>query len=76
MLASRFAMTFLLKTGLVLFLIAWSGFGLWLLMKYDSLFGPHPDDPAETPGARSFGVTQVAAVWVGAFALAFYFLFK
>ena len=69
-------MSFLIQTGLVLFLIAWSGLGLWLVVKYDALFGPHPDDPAETPGARSFGVTHVIAVWFGSFALACYFLIK
>ncbi|MDB6079056.1 MAG: hypothetical protein JWO82_2803, partial [Akkermansiaceae bacterium] len=29
---------------------------------------------SETPGARSFGVTQIAAVWVGGIALGIYFL--
>ena len=47
----------------------------WLLWKYAVLFGPHRDDPAETAGARSYGVTNVASVWFGTFALAFYFLF-
>lgn len=68
-------MTFLIKAALVIFLITWSGFGLWMLVKYSALFGPHPDDPAETAGARSFGVAHVASVWFGFFALAFYFLF-
>lgn len=68
-------MAYLIKTILVLFLIAWSGFGLWLVMKYAALFGPHPDDPAESPGARSFGVAHITIVWLGFFVLAFYFLF-
>lgn len=68
-------MTFLIKAALVIFMIAWSWFGLWMLVKYSALFGPHPDDPAETAGARSFGVAHVASVWFGFFALAFYFLF-
>lgn len=71
-----FVMNYILKTGLVLFLFAWSVFGVWLVVKYGVLFGPHPDDPAETPGARSFGVAHVAAVWVGVCALTIYFLFR
>ena len=68
-------MVILIKTALSLFLIAWSGFGVWMLFKFAVLFGPHADDPAETAGARSFGVAHIVAVWVGFFALAFYFLF-
>jgi hypothetical protein len=68
-------MVYLVKSFLVLFLIGWSFFGIWMLVKYNVLFGPHRDDPAETPGARSFGVAHVAAVWIGFFALAAYFLF-
>lgn len=68
-------MVFLIKTVLVLFLLSWTAFGGWLLLKYGALFGPHPDDPSETAGARSFGVAHVVSVWVGFFALAFYFLF-
>ena len=44
-------------------------------MKYAALFGPHPDDPAESPGARSFGVAHITIVWLGFFVLALYFLF-
>jgi len=66
----------LLKICLTVFLIAWSFFGIWMLVKYNMLFGPHRDDPAETPGARSFGVAHVASVWLGFFALALYFLFR
>ncbi len=69
-------MIYIVKTGLVLFLAFWSLFGIWLVAKYAVLFGPHPDDPSETVGARSFGVAHVCAVWFGAFCLAFYFLFR
>ncbi len=68
-------MVILIKSALVLFLLVWLVFGGWLLLKYAALFGPHPDDPAETAGARSFGVAHIAAVWIGFFSLAFYFLF-
>lgn len=68
-------MNILIKLLLVLFLIGWSGLGLWLVLRYGRLFGPHPDDPAESPGARSFGVAHIAIVWIGFFALGFYFLF-
>ena len=53
-------MTYLLKTALALFLIGWTGFGGWMIWKFAVLFGPHPDDPAESPGARYYGVTHVA----------------
>lgn len=69
-------MIYIVKITLALFLIAWSGFGIWMVLKYAFLFGPHHDDPAETPGARSFGVTHLVIVWVGFFLLAAYFLFK
>lgn len=69
-------MTYLIKSALVLFILGWSLFGVWLVVKYAVLFGPHRDDPAESPGARSFGVTHVGIVWLGAFALAVYFLFR
>lgn len=64
------------KTLITLFLIGWVWFGLWMIIRYNFLFGPHPDDPAETPGARSFGVAHVASVWIGFFVLALYFLFR
>lgn len=67
-------MVILIKLALALFLIAWSGVGLWLIVKYGSIFGFHPDDPAESSGARALNVTQVASVWFGFFAVAFYFL--
>ena len=68
-------MNYLIKSLLALFLIGWSIFGVWMLVKFNMLFGPHRDDPAETPGARSFGVAHVTAIWIGFFALALYFLF-
>ncbi|MFT3992045.1 MAG: hypothetical protein QM680_11605 [Luteolibacter sp.] len=68
-------MIILMKILLVLFLIAWSGFGLYLLIHFDRYFGRHPDDPSESAGACSLNVTHVASVWFGFFALAGYFLF-
>jgi hypothetical protein len=69
-------MVILIKISLALFLIGWSGLGLWMLVKYDQLFGYHPDDPAESSGARALNVTQVSSVWFGFFAVAFYFLIR
>jgi hypothetical protein len=69
-------MIILIKISLALFLIGWSGLGLWMLVKYDQLFGYHPDDPAESSGARALNVTQVSSVWFGFFAVAFYFLIR
>ncbi len=66
----------LVKLFLALFLIAWSGLGLWMMLKYDHLFGLHKDDPVESSGARALNVTQVTSVWFGFFAVAFYFLIR
>ncbi|MCW1914831.1 hypothetical protein OJ996_14685 [Luteolibacter sp. GHJ8] len=65
----------IVKIFIVLFLIAWTWLGGFLVVKYGALFGPHHDHRAETPGARSFGIAHIAAVWVGGFVLAVYFLF-
>lgn len=64
----------LLKLLIAAFLVVWTLIGGYLVVKYGVLFGPHSDHRAETPGARSFGIAHIAAVWVGAFALAVYFL--
>lgn len=68
-------MTLIIKLLIVAFLVIWSFIGGYLVVKYGALFGPHADHRAETPGARSFGLAHIGAVWVGAFALAVYFLF-
>jgi hypothetical protein len=68
--------TILLKCVLFLFLAGWSGFGIWLMLSYDRLFGLHPDDPAESSGARALNVTQVSIVWVGVFKITLYFLIR
>lgn len=67
---------FAIVTGLILFLLAWTTLGVWLVVKYQALFGPHPDDPAESPGARSFGVAHIVAIWIGGEALALYYLLR
>jgi hypothetical protein len=45
------------------------------VVKFRLLFGPDHGQPSETPGARSFGMTHVFAVWVGGMALGIYFVF-
>lgn len=67
---------FIIQTGVALFLIIWTILGVFLLMKYHAIFGAHPDDPSESPGARSFNIAHIVAVWVGGEALALYFLFR
>ncbi len=64
----------LLKIALFLFLLFWCGLGLWMMWRYERLFGLHPDDPAESSGARALNVTQVSIVWVGVFKITLYFL--
>ena len=75
-LAARFPMIILIKIALALFLTGWSGLGLWMPLKYDRLFGRHPNDPAASSDARALNVTQVSSVWFGFFAVAFYFLIR
>lgn len=65
-----------IKICIILFLIAWFIFGGWLVANYARLFGPHKDDPAESAGARSFGIAHIIAVWIGGVAIAMFFLFK
>jgi hypothetical protein len=67
---------FIVKIVLFLFIVFWLGFAVWLLVKFEKLFGFHPDDPAETPGARSLNLTQVWSCWFGILAIAVYFLFS
>jgi hypothetical protein len=69
------AMPLVIKLIIVAFLIFWTILGGWLVVKYGELFGPHHDHRAETPGARTFGLAHIGAVWVGAFALGIWFLF-
>ncbi|MEP2775667.1 MAG: hypothetical protein ABJQ29_04310 [Luteolibacter sp.] len=65
----------LTKLLLIAFMVFWLGFGAWLLIRFEGLFGSHPDDPAETPGARSLNLTQVWSCWFGMLAVTGYFLF-
>jgi hypothetical protein len=69
-----FAMPVIIKILIVAFLIAWTVLGGWLVVRYGALFGPNPEHADETPGARSFGLAHIGAVWVGAFALGVWFL--
>ena len=69
-------MEILINTILVVFILGWTAFGVWMVVKYAVLFGPHRDDPAESSGARALNVTQVASVWFGVWAVTFYFLFR
>ncbi len=47
-----------------------------MLVKYEGLFGYHPDDPAETAGGRSLNLTQIWSCWFGILVIMGYFLFK
>jgi hypothetical protein len=67
---------FLLKLSLAVFLISWLALAAWLIVKYENLFGHHPDDPSESEGARALNLTQVWSVWFGVFAMAVYFLLR
>lgn len=66
----------IVKIGIVIFLIIWTIIGYLLVKNYGRIFGPHADDPAETEGARSFGVAHIVAIWIGGTALGLYFLLR
>ena len=65
-----------MKIAILLFLLVWSFAGVVMLFKYEALFGPHADDPAESAGSRSLSFAHIASVWFGFFALAIYFLLR
>jgi len=64
----------LFKILIAICLVGWTATGVFMVAKFKELFGPHHDHQSETAGARSFGVAQIAAVWVGGVALGIYFL--
>ncbi|WP_018969372.1 hypothetical protein [Rubritalea marina] len=66
----------ILKAIILVLLVTWTLIGVWMAIRYTTLFGPHRDDPAESAGARSFGVAHMIAVWVFGEALGIYFLFQ
>jgi len=56
------------------FLIGWVAFGVYLIVRSGALFGLCDDHRSESPGARSYGVAHIVAMWIGGFALGIYFL--
>ena len=66
------AITILLSVGLLF----WCWVGYFLVSRFHKLFGPHPDDPAETPGSRSFGLAHIGAIYISTFAMLIYFIKK
>jgi hypothetical protein len=64
------------KILIVLFILGWSALGTGVIWNFQKLFGPSPDDPSETPGARSFNLPTLLGVWVGGYGLALYFLLR
>ena len=72
----RVLIMLLIKIALALFIIFWLLLGAWMFIKYERLFGYHPDDPAETPGARTLNLTQIWSCWFGILVIMEYFLFR
>lgn len=62
------------KILIALGLVLWTAAGFYLIARFQSFFGPDRQQPSETPGARSFGITHVFAVWLGGMALGIYFV--
>ncbi len=65
---------FLIKAFIVLFLLAWSVSGIWLLANGSRIFGSQRG-LHESQAARALSSAQAAAIWFGFFAIAVYFLF-
>jgi len=61
---------------LIIALIIWNYVGYYLVSRFQKLFGAHPDDPSETPGARSFGLAHIVSIYIGIYALLIYFIIK
>lgn len=61
-----------MKTVSIVAAVLWLVLGIWGLKNGRRLFGPDPDNPSETGGARSFGVAHIIAVWLGIFAYMVY----
>lgn len=47
----------------VICLLLWLILGFFLVKNWGSLFGADKDNPSETSGARSLGVTHVVVIW-------------
>ena len=56
------------------FLLGWIVLGVWLIVRSGALFGLCDDHRSESPGARSYGVAHIVAMWIGGFVLGVYFL--
>jgi len=56
------------------FLIGWIILGGYLIARSGALFGLCEDHRSESPGARSYSVAHIVAMWIGGFALGIYFL--
>lgn len=65
-----------IKIFLAVSLLTWIWLGFFLITRFKKLFGAHPDDPSETPGARSFGLAHIVTIWIGIFGLLIFFLIK
>jgi len=62
------------KSILFILLLFWIFGGFYLIKNFNKIFGPHRDDPSESPGARSLGQTQIWSVWLGMIIAAIIFL--
>jgi len=65
-----------IKIVLGILLILWVYVAYYLISRFKKLFGAHPDDPSETPGARSFGLAHIVTIWIGIFGVLIWFLVK
>lgn len=48
----------------VICLLLWLWGGVYLVIHWGALFGADKDNPSETAGARSLGVTHVVVIWL------------
>ena len=48
----------------VICLLLWLWLGVFLVTRWGTLFGADKDNPSETAGARSLGITHIVVIWV------------
>lgn len=65
-----------IKIVLSILILVWLYVGYYLVTRFHKLFGTHPDDPAETPGARSFGLAHIVTIWIGVLGMLIYLIQK
>lgn len=68
-------MIFLIKSGIVLFILLWIAAGGFVMIKYGLNLTDSRPETTETSGSQTLNFTQMFLVWFGFLGLAVHFLF-